>query len=400
MESTANCNDKRQKGSDAPQHYFARSNKELNPTEKLAKRNLKKILKQKQRIKKYQIRYQQAAGRGDVGITERAEKELDAYYDHLSKDSTSLMYQPGFQRINLQQSVYAQPEQEPLHIQEGRRWMWRLWNQLILQIKDPTTTKEEQTVIAQKLLINMTKGTQTESMFDNDQALLGYTRQKFNERVMLAYTSLDRARKYPDLFNRLLKTRQIGSIGCGPGCEAVGALCFLILGENPQDVQRLQDANFGPSRRAVVDRIVLMDYVMPQWKRLVVDYLIPLISPHYVSQVSSHSADVRLPFGRGMNEGLGKNDVDFAGLDLVMVSYLLTETRGNWKEFFGDVLKKLKSGTLLLLSEPTAWQLHSFLQHYADFIASHQWLDSSQDDPELQPLEARMGPAVVLITVK
>jgi hypothetical protein len=53
-----------------------------------------------------------------------------------------------------------------------------------------------------------------------------------------------------------------------------------------------------------------------------------------------------------------------------------------------------------LLSEPTAWQLHSFLEHYAEYIASHQWLDSSQDEPELQPLEARMGPAVVLVTIK
>ena len=400
VSSTSNGKDKCQNLGDAPKYCFVRSNKELTPTEKLAKRNLKKILKQKQRIKKYEIRFQQASGRGDTDIAERAQKELDDYYDHLLKDPHSIVYQPGFQRINLQESVYAQPEEEPLHIQEGRRWMWRLWNQLILKIKDPDTTKRDQTEIARELLMNMTKGTQTESMFENDQALLGYTRQKFNERATLAYKSLDRARKYPELFHRLIKTRQICSIGCGPGCEIVGALCFLILGENPQDVSRLQSTNLSPSNSVVLDRIVLMDYVMPKWKRLVIDSLVPLIAPHYVSQVSAHNVDVRFKLGQEMNETLAGSDVDFAGLDLVMVSYLLTETRGNWKDFFGDVMKKLKSGALLLLSEPTAWQLHSFLQRYADYIASHQWLDSSQDDPELQPLEARMGPAVVLITVK
>ncbi|MEM7060219.1 MAG: hypothetical protein AAF557_21770, partial [Pseudomonadota bacterium] len=97
-----------------------------------------------------------------------------------------------------------------------------------------------------------------------------------------------------------------------------------------------------------------------------------------VDQTSLHSADVRLPLGEGLNEELSGNPIDFPGLDLVMVSYLLTETRGNWKDFFGDFLEKLKPGTLLLISEPTAWQLHSFLQRYEEHIASHQWLDSSQ----------------------
>lgn len=303
-------------------------------------------------------------------------------------------------------------------------------------------------------------------MFDDDQALIGYTRQKFNERAMLAYASFDRVRKRPALFDRLLKTRQICSIGCGPGCEVIGALCFLILSGNSSHREfsststSSSSSSLPPGRtqatreevrsdprdhRPALDRVVLVDYVMPQWKRLVIDSLVPLISPRCVGRISSHRADVRLPLllrrhqqeegGGGeeeeeeergasrwrndgeeeeedaaaaraknddTNEGLlvGKNAVDFGGLDLVMVSYLLTETRGNWKEFFGGICDRLRSGTLVFLCEPTAWQLHSFLAHFSGSIASHLWLDSSRDEPELQLLDARMGPAVVLVEIK
>jgi hypothetical protein len=366
-----------------PKALTSRPNTELTPAEKEAKRILKKILKQKQRIRKYETRLQQAASRGDEVIAARARKELEDYRNVLLEDPNSIIHQPGFQ---LNPTNILKKEEEPSHIKEGRLWMLKLWNKLVLQIKDPETTKLNQTEHARELLQNMTKGTQTKSMFDNEQALLGYTRQKFNERAMLAFKSLDQVKKYPDFYTRLLQTRNICSIGAGPGCDAVGTLCFLkICGNN--------------RKKAVLDRAVLMDYVMPQWKSLVIDALIPLLSPEHVTRIETSSADVRLPFDEGMNKTFC-NSLDFSSMDFVVVSYLLTETRGKWQDFFHDVMKALKPGTLLFMSEPTAWQLHLFLSAYEDHIASHQWLDSSQDSLELQALEGRMGPAVVMVCTR
>lgn len=369
--------------SKAPEPLTSRPNTELAPAEKAAKRNLKKILKQKQKIRKYQIRLQQATSRGDDITATRARKELEEYRVVLLQDSNSIIHQPGF---HFDPTDAPKKEEEPLHIVEGRRWMLRLWNKLVLQIKDPQTTKLNQTEHARELLQNMTKGTQTESMFNNDQALIGYTRQKFNERAMLAFKSLDEVKKYPDLYQRLLKARRICSIGSGPGCDAVGALCFLKICGNRRN-------------EAALDYIVLMDFVMPQWKSLVIDSLVPLLSPEHVTRIETSSADVRLPFKEGMNATFCTS-LDFSSVDFVVVSYLLTETRGKWVAFFRDIMEALKPGTLLLLSEPTAWQLHLFLKVYENHIASHQWLDSSQDSLELQALEGRMGPAVVMVCTR
>jgi hypothetical protein len=366
-----------------PKALTSRPNTELTPAEKEAKRILKKILKQKQRIRKYETRLQQAASRGDEVVAARSRKELEDYRNVLLEDPNSIIHQPGFQ---LNPTKILKKEEEPSHIREGRLWMLRLWNKLVLQIKDPGTTKLNQTEHARELLQNMTKGTQTKSMFDDEQALLGYTRQKFNERAMLAFKSLDQVKKYPDFYSRLLQTRQICSIGAGPGCDAVGTLCFLKMCGNNR-------------KEAVLDRAVLMDYVMPQWKNLVIDALIPLLSPEHVTRIETSSADVRLPFDEGMNKTFCSS-LDFSSMDFVVVSYLLTETRGKWQAFFHDVMKALKPGTLLFMSEPTAWQLHLFLSAYEDHIASHQWLDSSQDSLELQALEGRMGPAVVMICTR
>ena len=114
-------------------------------------------------------------------------------------------------------------------------------------------------------------------------------------------------------------------------------------------------------------------------------------------------------------------------VDLVVVSYVLTETRGKWHAFFHDLivarwrdrdtdnnhdnnddaqaashspLPLLSSGTLLLMSEPTAWQLHHWLQLVGSRLSDYEWLDSSRLSPELQLLEGRIGPAVLLARIK
>ena len=54
---------------------------------------------------------------------------------------------------------------------------------------------------------------------------------------------------------------------------------------------------------------------------------------------------------------------------------------------------------LLLISDPTAWQLHVFrtrYEHIIDFI----WLDSSMYYPFLQDLETRVGPGTLMGIIK
>jgi hypothetical protein len=385
-------------------HCQDRPNHELSQSEKIVKRHLKKHLKQKIRLRKYETRWHQAMTRSDKATEERARGEWEDYLEMLRNDLGSVFHQPEFASSS---SSSSEPQKQPpphtlesQTLQQGRKWITQtVWQPLIHQIlqqqqqqetpDSSTSSKQAHTDHARTLLQSMTKGTQTEDMFDNDMALVGYTRQKFMERAILAVRSLDRLEAVnADLHTRLLQNcRQIGSIGCGPGCDAVGIVSFL------------QYHNTGRK----VERLVLMDYVMPQWKRLVVDALIPLLTPDHVARVETASCDVRYSLTHDLNStgttstGL---DVDLTSLDLIVVSYLLTETRDQWEDFFHDLLERLPSGALLLLSEPTAWKLHTFLKLYDDRIQSYQWLDSSRDSPEMQGLEGRMGPAVVLVCLR
>eukprot|EP00957_Ditylum_brightwellii_P114953 8767108-Ditylum_brightwellii.AAC.1 len=64
-----------------------------------------------------------------------------------------------------------------------------------------SSSKITQTNQAMQLLRHMTKGTQSLSMFDNKQALWGYTRQKFYERAMLVVKSLTKLSELSSLAN-------------------------------------------------------------------------------------------------------------------------------------------------------------------------------------------------------
>jgi hypothetical protein len=321
------------------------------------------------------------------------------------------------------------------------------------------TTKQRQTIHAAELKANMQQGTQTKSMFNDELAVLGYTRQKFHERAVLAFSSLDRLdpmycddtgndediphndngdsndtdtkttttagqisekrRKNHEtnqamlrcIWERLMTTEQIVSIGCGPGCDAVGVLGFL------------ESHGVKPS-----NGIVLLDFVMNVWKELVLDTLIPMIVPRCVPSVRTVMCDVResllVPTGGDDNENENSSTNRTAFLELtepttrrhklVVVSYLLTETRQKWKSFFGHLLGLLKgTESLLLLTEPTAWQLHEFLRCFGGggssdnendnsgeddlLLKAHLWLDSSRDLPHLQDLDKRNGPAILLV---
>jgi hypothetical protein len=213
----------------------------LTQAERIAKRNLKKHLKQKTRLHKYETRMHQAVLRRDSTTEARARQEWHDYYQFLLGDPDSFAHQPDFQ---LQRTAESQ------RVRQGREWLTKIWLRLISKLQQETDAakndKQAQTDQARTLLQNMTKGTQTESMFDNDMALLGYTRQKFMERALLAVTSLDRLEAtkkeqqtsttttttaHSLVWNRLLQTNPIYSIGCGPGCDALS----LGLSRKPRE---------------------------------------------------------------------------------------------------------------------------------------------------------------------
>ena len=189
--------------------------------------------------------------------------------------------------------------------------------------------------------------------------------------------------------------KQVWSIGCGPGCDAIGILAFMES-----------------HSRKLENGILLMDFVIERWKDAILNDLIPRVCPQYTPLVETEFCDVRYSLKtHPVNahaiwrikqfscEGRTNDLATTCVPRLVAVSYLLTETRHQWKSFFKDLLTELQgTQTLLLLSEPTAWQLHDFLTFFReDFLLAHMWLDSSRDTPHLQPLEARLGPAILVV---
>jgi hypothetical protein len=383
-----------------------KSNQELTDKEKLAKRNLKKRLKQQARIKKLETRLKHAISRRDKVVEEATRQELDAYSQQLLQEEGSILHTPDMNTDHDGSIVTSStmPQEESPTVQNCRIFLEEnIYHLLIRQCKhyDQTGDKKFQTAQARTLLRNMTKGTQTESMFDNRSSLVGYTRQKFIERAMLAASSLDKLDNNPTtsesktIFQQVLDAQVICSIGCGPGCDASGILAL-------QQVYQKRPTS-----------VLLLDFVIDQWKDAILDPLTNILVPESVDNIHTAFCDIRLSlYAEGnslalaeMTRGGGSEDNRTTedkqlDIDLVLISYVLTETRGKWRTFMTDLFRLLRSGTMLLLSEPTAWQLHHLLDIGKDRIDCHEWLDSSRNTPELQPLENRVGPAVLLLRVQ
>ena len=322
----------------------------------------------------------------------------------------------------------------------------------------PRHVKERRLEESQRLLQSMSKGTQTLSEFRNPEALRGYTRQKFMERANLVVRSLRRLQRravpqqhpselnlsttssstdiHQSMLERLWQVRSVCSVGCGPGGETVGVVAFLqshqpraaAAGHSEQD------------ESLVLDRILFCDWALSDWSPMlesVREYLVE--QQRIVGQVNMATCDVRVslrdsarstaevPSTHGsdnlQSESAGST-VDIGLLQaltfssisssnsylprhqLVVVSFLLSETRGQWHVFFDDLVDMSPTGTLFLLTDPTAWQLHLFRQRYEFFDRLQPrrrmefcWLDSSMYRPELQVLPARLSSAVLLAMV-
>ena len=282
--------------------------------------------------------------------------------------------------------------------------------------------KIQQTEKARYLLRNMTKGTQSKSMFRDISALRGYARQKFYGRASLIIESLgklspnaleaaassfhnhldDQQRQEQKLqmdimnmcWERLGSIEKMCSLGCGPGNDAVGLSAFLrhtFKGEVP-------------------DReVAMLDYAIDEWNDAVLDGLIPILVPDYVSRISCHCCDITKQITDDKTEHFVENS------DIFLVSYLLTEARNLWDRFFVQLVSLAKAGALFYFAEPVPWQLHRLIRmSMPDSLSQANsgidcsplyrlrfvWVDSSMHLPDMQKLDRRSGGPAVLLAIK
>ena len=192
-----------------------------------------------------------------------------------------------------------------------------------------------------------------------------------------------------------------------------------------------------------MDHAILLDWATPHWLPILQTVEDLLVRRHHaVRQFDTATCDVRASFlqqqqqqhpeislnevgaaeegpaSDGASDGSGR----FWNADLIVVSYLLSEMRCKWCAFFDDLVGLSPVGRLFLFTDATSWQMHLFRERYEFFnddeddddddkISSNNgnasngdrqrrmnfvWLDSSMYRPDLQELEGRNGPAVLL----
>jgi hypothetical protein len=343
-----------------PDH--CKPNKELTLQENKAKRALKKQLKiQKTRVR-LENKLRHAMKRNDLHTEQETRVALDAFDEHNHTDTSS-------------GKVIPLEEETP-----ERQFLLHICSEL--QRKQSTAHDKDkkhcQTQLAKTLLRHMTKGSQEKRMFQDSNALWGYTRHKFFERAMLVCTSFMKLREsHEELWNRLRSVRRICSIGCGPGNDAVGVAAFLKETNSPN-----------------LERAVLMDWALEDWT-VVVKPLEKIICPAYINTMDLSSCDVAeslldSDFNRNAKQLLVNQP-----MDLFLISYLLTEVRGQWHDFVKDIIDISSPNTLYYCAEPTPWQLHVLRKSFEDQL-EFMWIDSSMGQPHLQPLDNRVGPGVLL----
>jgi hypothetical protein len=205
-------------------------------------------------------------------------------------------------------------------------------------------------------------------MFQNQVALRGYTRHKFIERAVLITTSLSKLVPAPvkpytmneacqTLWDGLQTVNTVVSIGCGPGCDAVGVAAWFDAAISSCSAQ---------NRRAV-----MLDWAMSDWQSPILDTLHPLMVPSCFQHMDFVTCDVTNSLKECSNEQArqflhGAGDEcgvlnGSAGTVLVVTSYLLSETRNRWHDFYSEIFESSALGTLFLFTDPTAWQGRLFL---------------------------------------
>ena len=454
-----------------PQQQRGRPNKSLTKQEKDEKKRLKKKLKMQQKIQKLETRIRHAISRKDPIIEQKTRLELkvllgESNSDAGTTDETDINTDRDNNVSNYNDNdndnhdLRGQKQEEQQHQYHlAKNIILDISNKLFKSFSDENISintknvndgngkvnnrfkKDHETECAVKLLRNMTKGTVSQSMFDNRAALLGYTRQKFFERAMLLYTSMDKLRRRGQptihangtsdqthnknncnnndiqlvmkqmkirekIWNKVQtgQVRTFCAIGCGPGNDAVGLLTFLHCA-NHHNVKLSSSSSKSSSFSTIMalDEIILMDWSIEQWDNAVLKSLYSVLQESNLlvglqrgkmdQMFKTCFCDVMKPFNDGDNND-ARNTIQTSSCDVYLISYLLSETNGRWESFFAGLVHSAKSESLFYFAEPTPWQLHRFIElfsKYLDFV----WLDSSMDCPSMQSLDGRLGPAVL-----
>jgi hypothetical protein len=218
--------------------------------------------------------------------------------------------------------------------------------------------------------------------------------------------------------NQLQQVRSIASIGCGPGSDLTGAVAATVVTSRTKN--DTTDHHGKNGQQHMIENIVALDSSMDDcWDMIVQDVLAQFrnnnIAPN--DHIYMENCDIRIDPNNGASVGDNDASVSAAAasatawsrsaLDrvvacssdgnlLICISYVLCETRGQWYEWMDRLVDECKVGTLFLLTDPTAWQLHIFRFRYRTML-DHVWLDTSMYRPDLQELETRNGPAVLLL---
>ena len=393
------------------------SNSKLSEEERETKRRLKAELKHQRRVKSLETKIKHAISRKDPVIEKSAREELKILLE--SKNDTN--------NIHLSQQLSQCSLKPPINDTKHKAAVddvVLILRKLLSSVDDEdrqTVKKDkiEQTMKARTLLSNMTKGTQSKSMLKDITALRGYTRQKFHGRATLLiesyanitpeslemapaiYSKLDTQQQQEcidqiDVMNmcyeKLDNIQRVCSIGCGPGNDAAGLVAFLRSFMNKKDA---------------LEEIVMLDYAIEDWKAAVLDDLTPILVPDYVSKITCESCDVTQSIKSDTVEQYIRDS------DIVLTSYLLTETRNKWAEFINQLVDLSKVGAMFYFAEPVPWQLHQLIRMSTnqsekstdiDFSPLQQlrfaWIDSSIHQPLFQKLDGRSGGPAVLLAIK
>ena len=222
------------------------------------------------------------------------------------------------------------------------------------------------------------------STFLGGDPLWGYTRHKFIERALLVCDSFSKVQQLTSsrkehIWNSLLETKTVCSIGCGPGNDALGVLAFLRTHLNAS---------------ATLHQVICLDYVMAEWQIVLKPLQEILVGNKYIDTFSLEFCDVTHSLLEELNDqakSLLNNTTH--GVNVFLFSYLLTETRGKWEPFLRDIIRLAQPGALFYFAEPSPWQLHLVTKiEELDVV----WLDSSMNQPRMQAIDRRFGPAVLL----
>lgn len=382
-------------------------NSQLSKEEREEMRLMKKRIKLQAKISSLHRTIRHAKGRKDFITESSAKKTLSDLLEKENDTIREMQLDSNLEQDQCSSQDICQPTDMK---QQAKSVILRVSNALM---KRSTSNKERQIVEAVTLLKHMTKGTQQKNMFQETNVLWGYTRQKFYERALLVCNSLariqvtendtarsdavedeDAVRKEQLIFRKKVWNlfengliRKCCSIGCGPGNDLVGLKTFLRLCSKEET--------------DLLEKSVLMDWSIDEWKGAVIDPLIMLLHKQ-----GFNSNDIQMVFcdvTKDLDDKINHDARDifnqhnqqaFADIDIYLTSYLLSETRDKWLPFFKSVVSYAKGGSLFYFAEPVPWQLHRFIDCFQGDL-DFMWLDSSMNYPSLQKADRRTGPAVL-----